>query len=115
MKRTILTILFLTISLSGVSQMRLWVAPNGNDRASGSETRPLRTIQRAVDLAASVADSSIDIVLHGGDYSLDKSVEICDSSFLSKHLTISAAPGQKVSVNGAISINPLKVKTVTDP
>ncbi|MEG1664670.1 MAG: right-handed parallel beta-helix repeat-containing protein [Mucinivorans sp.] len=115
MKRTILTILFLTISLSGVSQLRLWVAPNGNDRASGSETRPLRTIQRAVDLAASVADSSIDIVLHGGDYSLDKSVEICDSSFLSKHLTISAAPGQKVSVNGAISINPLKVKTVTDP
>lgn len=61
----------------------IYVAPDGNDRNDGSETAPVKTLQRANELVAKIAPTMTDdIIVHfaGGNYpvttmmTIDKSV-----------------------------------------
>ncbi|WP_405866300.1 right-handed parallel beta-helix repeat-containing protein [Streptomyces sp. NBC_00005] len=74
----------------------LVVAPNGDDSAPGTLARPLRTIQKAVDLAA----PGDVIAVRGGTYALTDNITIATSGTASQPITLSAYQGERVVVDG---------------
>jgi hypothetical protein len=74
----------------------LVVATNGNDSAAGTLTQPLRTIQRAVDLAK----PGDTIAVRGGTYALTDNITITTSGTASQPITLGAYQGERVVVDG---------------
>ncbi|NUS27085.1 MAG: DUF1565 domain-containing protein [Streptomyces sp.] len=74
----------------------LVVATDGNDSAAGTLTQPLRTIQKAVDLAA----PGDTIAVRGGTYALTDNITITRSGTASQPISLGAYPGERVVVDG---------------
>src|SRR4051794_39881909 len=79
---------------------QIWVAPNGNDTAAGTQKQPLATPQRARDLAREQikAGQSVEIVLRGGTYELKAPLELgaADSGTAQAPVVWHAANGEEV-------------------
>ncbi len=60
-----LTVFALSVFSAAFAQTTYYVAGNGNDSADGSTTRPLATIQRALDLALTPGDT---VLVRQGEY-----------------------------------------------
>jgi len=74
----------------------LVVAPNGDDSAPGTLARPLKTIQKAVNLAA----PGDVIAVRGGTYALTDNITIATSGTASQPIALSAYQGERVVVDG---------------
>ncbi|WP_079055711.1 right-handed parallel beta-helix repeat-containing protein [Streptomyces caeruleatus] len=74
----------------------LVVATDGNDSAPGTLAQPLRTIQRAVDLAR----PGDVIAVRGGTYALTDNVTIATSGTASQPIGLGAYQGERVVVDG---------------
>jgi hypothetical protein len=74
----------------------LIVATNGSDTAAGTLAQPLRTIQRAVDLAR----PGDTIAVRGGTYALTDNITITTSGTASQPITLGAYQGERVVVDG---------------
>ncbi|CAM5666268.1 putative Pectate lyase L [Streptomyces afghaniensis 772] [Streptomyces afghaniensis] len=74
----------------------LVVAADGDDSGPGTLDRPLRTIQRAVDLAR----PGDTISVRGGTYALTDNITIAGSGTASQPITLSAHQGERVVVDG---------------
>ncbi|MER7376245.1 right-handed parallel beta-helix repeat-containing protein [Streptomyces lanatus] len=74
----------------------LVVAADGNDSAPGTVDRPLRTIQRAVDLAG----PGDTIAVRGGTYALTDNITISTSGTAAQPITLGAYQGERVVVDG---------------
>lgn len=74
----------------------LVVATNGNDTAPGTLDRPLRTVQRAVDLAKP-GDS---IAVRAGTYALTDNITIATSGTASQPISLGAYQGERVVIDG---------------
>lgn len=74
----------------------LVVATDGSDSAPGTLDRPLRSIQRAVDLA-----KPGDVIsVRGGTYALTDNITITTSGTASQPITLGAYQGERVVVDG---------------
>jgi parallel beta-helix repeat protein len=77
-----------------VPQDALFVAPNGDDQSQGSQAAPLRTIQAAIDRAA----SGTTIVIRAGTYR--------ESAILrGKQLTLQPYPHEAVWMRGSVVVD----------
>lgn len=91
-----------TLSLLGLAgeasgaPRTLVVATNGNDSAAGTLAQPLRTIQKAVDLAA----PGDTIAVRGGTYALTDNITITTSGTASLPITLGAHQGERVVIDG---------------
>ncbi|WP_327319712.1 right-handed parallel beta-helix repeat-containing protein [Streptomyces sp. NBC_01235] len=74
----------------------LVVATNGNDSAPGTLAQPLKTVQRAVDLAA----PGDVITVRGGTYALTDNITITTSGTASQPITLGAYGGERVRIDG---------------
>ncbi|WP_037682207.1 right-handed parallel beta-helix repeat-containing protein [Streptomyces griseus] len=74
----------------------LVVATNGDDTAPGTLARPLRTIQRAVDLAK----PGDVIAVRGGTYALTDNITIATSGTASQPIALGAYQRERVVVDG---------------
>ena len=74
----------------------LIVSPGGSDSAPGTLARPLRTIQRAVDLAV----PGDTIAVRGGTYALTDNITLTTSGTASLPLTLGAYQGERVVIDG---------------
>lgn len=74
----------------------LVVATDGNDSAPGTPAQPLRTIQRAVDLAR----PGDVIAVRGGTYTLIDNITIAASGTASQPISLGAYQGERVVVDG---------------
>jgi len=74
----------------------LVVAVNGDDAAPGTLDRPLKTIQRAVDLAG----PGDTITVRGGTYALTDNITITASGTASQPITLTTYQGERVVVDG---------------
>jgi hypothetical protein len=74
----------------------LVVATNGSDSAPGTLAQPLRTVQRAVDLARP-GDS---IAVRAGTYALTDNITITTSGTASQPITLAAYQGERVVIDG---------------
>lgn len=126
--RTVLTICFFTLQFmaaAGAGQtLKVFVAPDGNDRWSGLLARPdaagdngpVASLQRARDLVrATGAQRGAEVVIAGGDYHLDSSVAFSakDSGTAVTPVVYRAADGQEVHLIGGRTIDGFS--DVTDP
>lgn len=74
----------------------LVVATNGNDSAPGTLTQPLRTVQRAVDLA----NPGDTIAVRAGTYALTDNITIATSGTSSQPISLGAYQGERVVIDG---------------
>ncbi|MET7686846.1 right-handed parallel beta-helix repeat-containing protein [Streptomyces sp. NPDC005483] len=74
----------------------LIVATNGNDTAPGTLDRPLRTVQRAVDLAK----PGDTIAVRAGTYALTDNITIATSGTASQPITLGAYQSERVVIDG---------------
>lgn len=108
-----MSVLCMVGSLSLYAQEQIYVSPRGNDKADGSLKKPLRTIQAAVDKASQKKDADVEIVLRGGAYELDRTVEIGKGLYAS--LRIKPYGKEAVSVSGGRTIALSRLKKVSNP
>jgi hypothetical protein len=63
----------------------------GNDSNTGAVDRPLRTIQKAVDLAR----PGTTILVRGGTYAVSANIQIRTSGTAAKPITLANQPGER--------------------
>jgi hypothetical protein len=74
----------------------LYVATNGNDSAAGTLAAPLRTIQRAVDLA----QPGYTIFIRGGTYAPSTNIQILRNGTSSQPITMRNHNNERVIIDG---------------
>ncbi len=77
MKSFILFILLWAFTLAGYSQTTIYVSPNGNNTAAGTESSPLKTLEKAREKVRELKKSGsedITVILRGGTYFIDKTL-----------------------------------------
>ncbi|WP_354670111.1 right-handed parallel beta-helix repeat-containing protein [Streptomyces sp. S.PNR 29] len=84
------------LSPASAATTTLVVATNGDDSGPGTPARPLKTIQRAVDLAK----PGDVITVRGGRYALTDNITITTSGTASQPITLGAYQGERVIVDG---------------
>lgn len=113
MKNLFLLFAFIFSAAFSVAQTRIYVSVTGNDAAKGDRKSPLKTIQAAVSTVQD-RETDVEVVVLPGNYYLDKTIEITDSSFHGRSLTILAAEPGTVSVRGGMKLSPAMARKVTD-
>ncbi|ANS69624.1 pectate lyase, putative [Streptomyces lincolnensis] len=86
----------LPVTEASAAATTLVVATNGSDSAPGTLTQPLRSVQRAVDLAK----PGDTIAVRGGTYALTDNVTITTSGTASQPITLGAYQGERVVIDG---------------
>jgi hypothetical protein len=84
------------MSPPAVAATTLVVATNGGDTAPGTLDRPLKTIQKAVDLA----QPGDVIAIRGGTYALTTNIKILKSGAAGRPITMTNYSGERVVVDG---------------
>jgi hypothetical protein len=74
----------------------LYVATNGNDSNPGTLSQPLRTVQRAVDLA----EAGTTINLRGGTYAPSTNIQVLKNGTASQPITLRAYNGERAILDG---------------
>ncbi|SOD91666.1 PDZ domain-containing protein [Spirosoma fluviale] len=99
MKNRIL--LFLSLTTSTITaQTRLFVSPSGRDTNPGTLTRPLATVQKALEKVKETPADRVQILLRGGMYFLPATLHIDPQITQGKALLIGAYQAERVQVSG---------------
>lgn len=89
----------------------LVVSPRGNDGGDGTLRRPFRTVERALQAAAACPGDTVDILLRGGTYPLQRTVELRDL----EHIVLKPYAGESVSFTGGYAVKAGQLQRITDP
>ena len=95
---------------------KIFVSTVGDDSGDGSEEEPLRTLEKAIDVANEMREDSdklIEILLREGTYSVTNTIKIINSQKDDSLLKISAYQGEKVTINAGVDI-PLSDMSIAD-
>ncbi|HRQ15797.1 MAG TPA: PDZ domain-containing protein [Agriterribacter sp.] len=98
---------FLLLTLPALTQVKIYVAPNGNDNNPGTISRPFKTPEHAI--AHSLGDhnknKAVSVELRQGVYYLDKTIVINAAGFLPASLQIKAYVNEKVTISAGKRLN----------
>ena len=95
---------------------KIFVSAVGDDSGDGSEEEPLRTLEKAIDVANEMREDSdklIEILLREGTYSVTNTIKIINSQKDDTLLKISAYQDEKVTINAGVDI-PLSAMSIAD-
>ena len=95
---------------------KIFVSSVGDDSGDGSEEEPLRTLEKAIDVANEMREDSdklIEILLREGTYSVTNTIKIINSQKDDPLLKISAYQDEKVTINAGVDI-PLSAMSIAD-
>ena len=95
---------------------KIFVSTVGDDSGDGSEEEPLRTLEKAMDVANEMREDSdklIEILLREGTYSVTNTIKIINSQKDDSLLKISAYQDEKVTINAGVDI-PLSAMNIAD-
>lgn len=95
---------------------KIFVSTVGDDSGDGSEESPLRTLEKAIDVANEMREDSdklIEILLREGTYSVTNTIKIINSQKDDSLLKISAYQDEKVTINAGVDI-PLSDMSIAD-
>lgn len=98
-------------------EVLIYVAPNGNDKATGTINDPLKTFQGAKHRVRSVAGTRpVRVIFREGQYNVDKTQVFGteDSGRYGAFITYESYPGEKVVISGAKRFNPQDFVPVTN-
>ncbi len=82
----------------------IFVAESGNDNAAGTISKPLKTLEAALQKVAGVKSDSAVIFFREGNYPLIKTVQIAPADLDGRKLAISAYKNENVIISGAIPL-----------
>jgi hypothetical protein len=111
--RTLLIAVVAGRTLAPLNAAELWVAPDGDDRHPGSANQPLQSLTTALRKAREwrrlknpAVDDGVRIVLRGGVYPLNQTLEIRaeDSGTETRPTVIRAADGEKPILSGGLIV-----------
>jgi hypothetical protein len=106
LKFTIITLFCLTIRLYAQDVKQIFIAPSGNDKATGTIDKPFATIEKARKTVRSILktqkNTTITVYFRAGNYNLNNSVvfESLDSGSEEYPVTYSAYDNESVSISG---------------
>ena len=95
---------------------KIFVSAVGDDSGDGSEEEPLKTLEKAIDVANEMREDSdklIEILLREGTYSVTNTIKIINSQKDDSLLKISAYQDEKVTINAGVDI-PLSAMSIAD-
>ena len=95
---------------------KIFVSAVGDDSGDGSEEEPLKTLEKAIDVANEMREDSdklIEILLCEGTYSVTNTIKIINSQKDDSLLKISAYQDEKVTINAGVDI-PLSAMNIAD-
>lgn len=95
---------------------KIFVSTVGDDSGDGSEEEPLRTLEKAIDVANEMREDSdklIEILLREGTYSVTNTIKIINSQKDDSLLKISAYQDEKITINAGVDI-PLSAMNIAD-
>ena len=95
---------------------KIFVSTVGDDSGDGSEEEPLKTLEKAIDVANEMREDSdklIEILLREGTYSVTNTIKIINSQKDDPLLKISAYQDEKVTINAGVDI-PLSAMSIAD-
>lgn len=95
---------------------KIFVSAVGDDSGDGSEEEPLRTLEKAIDVANEMREDSdklIEILLREGTYSVTNTIKIINSQKDDPLLKISAYQDEKVTINAGVDI-PLSAMSIAN-
>ena len=95
---------------------KIFVSAVGDDSGDGSEEEPLKTLEKAIDVANEMREDSdklIEILLREGTYSVTNTIKIINSQKDDTLLKISAYQDEKVTINAGVDI-PLSAMSIAD-
>lgn len=95
---------------------KIFVSTVGDDSGDGSEEEPLRTLEKAIDVANEMREDSdklIEILLREGTYSVTNTIKIINSQKDDSLLKISAYQDEKVTINAGVNIS-LSAMSIAD-
>jgi hypothetical protein len=87
--------------------MEIYVSPDGNDAATGKALDPVKSLQRASELAREKAGQvPLTIFLSGGSYQLNEALVLGpeDGGTADAPVAWKAMPGEKVTVSGGVRV-----------
>jgi len=85
----------------------IWVSGSGSDDAAGTQERPFETLERAMNAVHELArlglQDAVSVFMRGGEYRLDRTLEINRDNIGDGHfaITIMANPGERVILSGS--------------
>ncbi len=111
LKKYLALALFIVMGLSA-SAASIWVSPTGKDSNNGSERKPLRTVQAALQKArelrkrSGLNENEIQIILMAGEYRMQKPLELGpeDSGTEKSPTVIRADENAKVVISGGVKV-----------
>lgn len=98
-QRSCLSLLSLLCVLYVNAQVKLIVSLNGNDKNTGTLQSPFHSLERALSYANQFPGEHVSILLRGGTYYLDKTIELNAGSILPGSLQIGAYNGETVKIS----------------
>lgn len=98
-RKTLLNFIFLMAMLPGMTQVKLYVATNGNDKNPGTLHKPLKTLQQAIALAAAQKEKDVIVALRKGIYYTGNTIAINASTFQPSSLQITAYSNEPVTIS----------------
>lgn len=98
---------------SAWAEKKIFVSPKGNDRAEGTLTHLLRSIQAALEKAEAFENEEVRIILRQGSYEQSKTLEIGSQGKYTS-LTICPYQDENVSISGGRVIPLSAMKRISD-
>lgn len=100
-RNSFLCLCFLLLALPALTQVKIYVAPNGNDNNPGTFTRPFKTPERAIDHSRNNnnKNKAVSVELRRGVYYLDKTIVINAAGFSPASLQIKAYANETVTIS----------------
>ncbi|HEX5027085.1 MAG TPA: PDZ domain-containing protein [Agriterribacter sp.] len=98
-QKALLIFTFLCMIVPGMTQVKFYVAINGNDSNEGTLRRPFKTIEHAIEKSNGNNNKAVSIELREGTYYLDQTIVIHAVDFLPASLHIKAHQNEKVTIS----------------
>ena len=106
-RNSILCLCFLLLAAPALTQVKIYVAPNGNNNNPGTLTRPFKTPERAIEhsLSNHNKNKDVSVELRQGVYYLNKTIVINAANFLPASLQITAYKNEDVTISAGKRLN----------
>jgi hypothetical protein len=94
-----LLLLFVFCRKAEAQVTEVFVSPKGDDKDTGSQLKPFKTVNKALAVIHRYANKNVNIQLRGGTYYLDQTIEINAANNLPARLQITAYSHERVYIS----------------
>ena len=105
-----------SFSVMAEGEVLIHVSTTGTSAGTGTAEDPVNSLQSATELAKTYSEKDIKIVVHGGEYKLDKTLTMqnINASYPERNITYKAYGDGEVVFSGATELDNDKFEHITD-